>query len=188
MKQYPLKTTVLDSAVNEVYLFHGTTKSVADIIVNKGFETRQASEIVKNQPNNGMFGTGIYFSENSSKSNQYVACPICSGNAIGQTRKHPCTDTAEKIEKAGGYVMIIARVLLGDSHICKTYNESDYKGKDKPPKKPDSDKYYDSIFAECKKNVPSAHHLNYREFIVYEDSQIYPEFLVYYSRLPQVPK
>jgi hypothetical protein len=178
LKKYPFKTTVLDSSVNEVYLFHGTTREIAEVIASRGFDTRMGSQLVTNKINNGMFGSGVYLAENFSKSNQYVACPLCSGNSISHVQS--CNCTSQDIERAGGYVMIVARVLMGDSHICIKYDESVYKGKDGPPLKPDG-KPYDSIFAEGQENFPG-HHLKYREFVVYESSQVYPEFLIYYTR------
>lgn len=54
---------------NERMLFHGS--SFINAIVQKGFDERHAYI-------GGMFGAGIYFAENSSKSNQYVY-----GNLIG---------------------------------------------------------------------------------------------------------
>jgi len=126
-----------------------------------------------------MFGNAVYLAENFSKSNQYVACPLCNGNSIG--RLNACNCTPQDIEKAGGYVMIVARTLLGDGHICINYSENLYKGKDMPPLKPGGKVHYDSIFAEGKENYPE-HHLTYREFVIYDSTQVYPEFLIYYTR------
>lgn len=50
--------------VNERLLFHGSPFIQA--IVNRGFDERHAYI-------GGMFGAGIYFAENSSKSNQVIA-------------------------------------------------------------------------------------------------------------------
>jgi hypothetical protein len=184
LKKYPLKTVLVDSSVNEVYLFHGTTREIAETIASKGFDTRLGCQLVTNRLPNGMFGSAVYFAESFSKSNQYVACPLCNGNSIGRGNKD-CNCSAQDIEKAGGYVMIVGRVLLGDSHICLHYDESTYKFKEKPPQKPDGS-YYDSIFAESRENFPD-HHLSYREFVVYEPAQIYPEFLIYYTRHSSPP-
>jgi len=172
--------------VNEVYLFHGTSREIAQIIIDKGFDTRQASEIVTNKPNGAMFGTAVYFAENSSKSNQYVACPICQGNAIGKL-KSTCDHTAAEVEQAGDYSMIIARVLLGDSHICLDYDESKYKHQIVAPLKDGKNEPYDSIFAESSKNFPQMKSLKFREFVIYNPQQVYPEFLVTYSRHSSPP-
>ena len=51
--------------INEIYLFHGTKKRNVEAIKTTGFDERVASD-------SGLFGSGIYFSENSSKSDEYV--------------------------------------------------------------------------------------------------------------------
>lgn len=178
IKKHPLQLGMLDETVNEVSLFHGTSKEVADLITESGFDCRQGAEIVTGHPSNSMFGTGLYFAENSSKSNQYVQCPVCGGNSIGN--KKPCTDSAESIYEAGGYTMILARVLLGDAQLCLEYDGKIYKKKEVAPLKADGT-HYDSIFAERK--IYGGNTLKYREFVVFDRSQIYPEFLIYYERL-----
>jgi len=185
LRKYPLKTTIIDSSVNEAYLFHGTTKEIAELIASKGFDTRLGCQLVTNKVPNGMFGNAVYLAENFSKSNQYVACPLCNGNSI--SRSSVCNCTPQDIENAAGYVMIVARAILGDGHICKNYTESLYKGKDMPPLKPDGKSRYDSILAEAQENYPE-HTLHYREIVIYDSTQVYPEFLIYYTRHLEKPK
>ena len=55
----------LDHAVNECYLFHGTTAETSKKIIANGFEERLAQLT-------GMYGAGAYFAEESSKSDQYT--------------------------------------------------------------------------------------------------------------------
>ncbi len=52
----------LHTSVGECYLFHGTSLTAVDAIVNTGFDPRLGG---------GCFGHGCYFAENSSKSDQY---------------------------------------------------------------------------------------------------------------------
>ncbi|EFC46818.1 predicted protein [Naegleria gruberi] len=62
----------LDSNVNEVYLWHGTTEVVKSIISEHGFDERLSAL-------SGLFGAGIYFADCCSKSDQY-----CVSNKDGE--------------------------------------------------------------------------------------------------------
>jgi len=172
---YPLLTPVLDRTVNEVYLFHGTSVEVANLILEGGFESRHVSEVVTGTQTKAMFGAGCYFAENSSKSNQYAPCPICRNGAI--PNRTLCHDSPEMIAKSRGYVMIFARVLLGYGHVCMKYDEKIYK-KDEPPQGPNGP--CDSVMAESRTNGGDA--VDYREFVVYNPALIYPEYVVHYTR------
>ncbi|XP_017461233.1 PREDICTED: tankyrase-2-like, partial [Rhagoletis zephyria] len=65
---------------NERMLFHGSP--FINAIVQKGFDERHAYI-------GGMFGAGIYFAENSSKSNQY-AYGYCGGNGCPLHKDRSC--------------------------------------------------------------------------------------------------
>lgn len=52
---------------NEVLLFHGTDSNAADKILMDGLDPRVSS--------NGLFGHGLYFAENASKSDEYTGQP-----------------------------------------------------------------------------------------------------------------
>eukprot|EP00435_Cladocopium_sp_Y103_P065565 s203_g27.t1 len=77
----------LDAKINEVLLIHGTTQDKVDQIANFGFDERLARE-------NGLYGQGVYFTDQSCKSFQY---------------------SGAKKQNAG--CLIIARVILG--HPCE---------------------------------------------------------------------
>ena len=75
---------------NEVFLFHGTKSNIVDFIIQQGFEERIAKD-------EGIFGAGIYFAENSSKSDEYITpdsnglcklflCRVCLGTPFVTTR------------------------------------------------------------------------------------------------------
>eukprot|EP00759_Apiculatamorpha_spiralis_P010308 PhF_6_TR17085/c0_g1_i1/m.26228 len=153
----------LDASANEVYLWHGTRAEVADIIIQNGFDERVANL-------RGFFGAAIYFAENSSKSDQY------------------CVD-----DPSGRYYIFLSRVLLG--HPCKgdnTSNDSMGDGSSNkidvrlneriPPERPEElgGGRYDSIVG-----VPSLATSKYREFVVYDRTQCYPEYLLVYRRTNQ---
>ena len=53
----------LDSAANEVLLFHGTDAEIVDKIIAEGLDSRLSS---------GIFGHGTYCASNASKSDEYA--------------------------------------------------------------------------------------------------------------------
>jgi len=170
----PVLTPSLDQHSNEYYLFHGTKWDVINIVKRKGFDERVGSVT-------GMFGAGIYFAENASKSNQYVPCPECGKGAIFTTGNCECEEVKSP------YGMILCRVILGDIHIAPKYDQEKYKGtKDKPVRRPPSKsenalELYDSVLGESK--LHGGDTLNYREFIVYDRFQVYPEYIIYFDRI-----
>jgi len=188
-KSYPLITECLDESVNEYYLFHGTSKNSLDPISELGFDERLSNV-------NGMFGPGIYFAENSSKSNQYIACPNCDGGSI-PTKTVSCRCEKKDIV----YCMILTRVCLGNPYVCCDYTpwkitKDDRMNKDKPNYSP----YPPNGCALCSSNPPQKqieHHSVYgvsedqdstsflrnREFVVYDGRLAYPEFLINYKRI-----
>ena len=76
----------LDAKINEVLVIHGTTSDKTTQIANFGFDERLARE-------SGLYGQGIYFTDQSCKSLQY------SGVQTWQNQSSGC--------------FIIARVILG---------------------------------------------------------------------------
>lgn len=92
--------------------------------------------------------------------------------------------------------MMIYRTSLGDAHVAVTYDSEKYKGIKsdskmvgfntikkivrRPPNKPNSNDAYDSIVGESIANGGSD--LAYREIILYERGQAYPEYLVIFKR------
>lgn len=64
----------LDPRVNEVYLFHGTTKEKADAIAQQGFDARVAST--------GLYGHGVYFAHEACKALQYAMLRVGDGAVV----------------------------------------------------------------------------------------------------------
>eukprot|EP00403_Amphidinium_massartii_P025727 CAMPEP_0178391804 /NCGR_PEP_ID=MMETSP0689_2-20121128/11352_1 /TAXON_ID=160604 /ORGANISM="Amphidinium massartii, Strain CS-259" /LENGTH=1180 /DNA_ID=CAMNT_0020012359 /DNA_START=96 /DNA_END=3639 /DNA_ORIENTATION=+ len=96
----------------------------------------------------GLFGAGLYFAESSSKSDEYVKC---------DDKSH--------------YPLIVARVTLGHVNYCDAKD---------PTVDPGRDKLLDSCLAGefhsvlgDRKKVRNT----YREFIVYDHYQVYPQFI-----------
>lgn len=80
--------------------------------------------------------------------------------------------------------MLVCRVTLGDTLVEKqyrgNYNPTDYWfGRRTEPDKPNGG-IFNGVIGESKKNGGSD--LVYREYVVYESSQVYPEYVVYFKR------
>jgi hypothetical protein len=163
-----------DPTANEFYLFHGLNHGFLDEITQFGFDPRHCSL-------DGMFGAGLYFADNSSKSNQYThsgTCKLTGMAGLGQQNQCSCKKTDEAC-------MLLCRVTLGEPLIEVKFRGNGvgefWNGRRKEPTKPDGS-LYNSVVGESKKNVPAAY-LMFREYIVYESSQVYPEYKVFYKRV-----
>lgn len=143
-------------AVNEHYLFHGTPVEYVDAIVHQGLDARLNKRAA--------FGSAIYAAESSTKSDSYA---------------DPQTERDINTEKK----MILLRMLLGEMYVL-----NDRKEFRRPPcKNCDSDRcadkshsnkgdwYYDSIVVDGQ--------WNFREFLVFEMSKCYPEYIISYRRV-----
>lgn len=160
----------LDAEANEYYLFHGLSHGIVDKIVESGFDERVSNLA-------GMFGCGIYFAEDSSKSMQYSHAADCQQvGAVYSGGSNQCTCmqslTAERC-------MFLCRVSLGTPWIRLAATD-----KDKPLRRPpdrDNGQLYDSVLGESRAWDPAAA-LDFREYIVYDRRQCYPEYLIRYVR------
>ncbi|CAN7999995.1 unnamed protein product [Ixodes pacificus] len=139
---------------NERMLFHGSP--FINAIVQKGFDERHAYI-------GGMFGAGIYFAENSSKSNQYVY-GTCGGTGCPIHKDRSCYICHRQ--------MLLCRVTLGKSFL----QFSAMKMAHAPPG-------HHSVIGR-----PSVGGLSYPEYVVYRGEQAYPEYLISYQiEKPQEP-
>ncbi|XP_076856793.1 poly [ADP-ribose] polymerase tankyrase-2-like isoform X2 [Brachyhypopomus gauderio] len=132
---------------NERMLFHGSP--FVNAIIHKGFDERHAYI-------GGMFGAGIYFAENSSKSNQYVygigggtGCPLHKDRSCYVCQRH----------------LLFCRVTLGKSFL----QFSAMKMAHSPPG-------HHSVSGR-----PSVNGLALAEFVIYRGEQAYPEYLITYQ-------
>ncbi|XP_031416703.1 poly [ADP-ribose] polymerase tankyrase-2 isoform X2 [Clupea harengus] len=139
---------------NERMLFHGSP--FVNAIIHKGFDERHAYI-------GGMFGAGIYFAENSSKSNQYVygigggtGCPLHKDRSCYVCQRH----------------LLFCRVTLGKSFL----QFSAMKMAHSPPG-------HHSVTGR-----PSVNGLALAEYVIYRGEQAYPEYLITYQILnPESP-
>jgi hypothetical protein len=174
LSDYPLLTPLLDGTANEYWLFHGCDAQILPILLFTGYDPRVSSL-------DGMFGGGFYLAENSSKSNQYIPCPGCGKNAIFHGEGCRCKDQ-ENLE----FSIVLYRAVLGDVHVAKLYDEKQYRIGDgkrrvrRPPYKENSHLLYDSVMGE--RVTFGGDRLKYREFILYEPGQAYPEYVIKFRR------
>uniref|UniRef100_A0A8P4K2F7 Poly [ADP-ribose] polymerase n=1 Tax=Dicentrarchus labrax TaxID=13489 RepID=A0A8P4K2F7_DICLA len=129
------------------YLFPGSP--FVNAIIHKGFDERHAYI-------GGMFGAGIYFAENSSKSNQYVygigggtGCPLHKDRSCYVCNRH----------------LLFCRVTLGKSFL----QFSAMKMAHSPPG-------HHSVTGR-----PSVNGLALAEYVIYRGEQAYPEYLITYQ-------
>ncbi|KAI0240850.1 hypothetical protein LSAT2_008355, partial [Lamellibrachia satsuma] len=148
--------------INEHFLFHGAKQEFLDTITQQGIDFRLN--------NRGMFGTGAYFCESSTKADQYA-------------------DPTDK-RTTGPHSMFLSKVILGHSYIAKKpdSNKPELKTK-RPPCVLHSDKqctlcgkteFHDSVMGTHRDDGSK---LLFREFIIYEEALNYPAYLITYKRM-----
>jgi len=102
----------------------------------------------------GLFGAGLYFAESCSKSDEYV-----------------------KPDAGMQYPLIVARCTLGRINYCPNMDPIKDPGRDKLESSCLRGEYH-SVLGDRKKAKGT-----YREFILYDHYQVYPHFIVWYTRL-----
>ncbi|KAK3577719.1 hypothetical protein CHS0354_002932 [Potamilus streckersoni] len=141
--------------INEYYFFHGTKVDKIDAICENGLDCRLGSE-------KAMLGTGVYGAESSTKADQY-------------------TD-AKQARTPGEKKMFLMRMVLGNMFVCTDPNPHKYR---RPPCKTcikddcanarHTEGYFDSVVGDMGKL--------FREFVVYDKNQCYPEYIITYARV-----
>ena len=101
----------------------------------------------------GLYGAGSYFACNACKSHQYAAAN---------------KDSAD-------LVMLVCRVSMGIPYCTAAQHGNARRAPDNPatPGRP-----FDSIFAEH--GIANSGKQHHNEFVVFDMSQVYPEFIVRY--------
>ena len=174
LKSHPPKTQVSSSDTNEIILFHGCAESRVQFILREGFDERVSNS-------DGRFGAGIYFAEDSSKSNQYIPCPWCGKGSV--TIPQPCSCLPNGMERV--YKILVVYVVMGDAEVVKVDQNFDEKYRIRRPRLKEGSEVerFDSIMGESKAFGGS--HLNFREYVVYDRRQVYPAYVVSYKRRKQ---
>ena len=160
---------VINSAIGECWLFHGTGQKVMPLIVQNGLTTKFASK--KTLVGYGALGKGIYCSDAFGKVATYVTCPHCQQNQ--------CQCSPEKREQSSKNkkemkAIFVTRVILG-----KVYMDKD-KSRTHAEELPEG---YHSAWGPYRESTPDSA-FDRNEFIVSEEAQIYPEFCVFYTDNP----
>lgn len=159
----------VDEAVNEAWLFHGTTKEAAQGIAENDFRLDLTGS------NAGtLYGKGIYLAENATKSDEYGEGPRGpAGEQEEQGYEAPRPPPGPPPPLVRESYILLCRSTLG-----KVYYTDDLK--------PDADELqrralsgeYDSVVGDRLKRVGT-----FRELIVYHDDLVYPEYIVHYERV-----
>ncbi|XP_045203463.2 uncharacterized protein LOC123556643 [Mercenaria mercenaria] len=157
---HPALDQDVHSEINEFLLFHGTKEENVITICNDGLDPRISN-------GDSMFGPGIYAAESATKADQYADDKGRRSAGKGNTKK-----------------MFLIRMVLGNSHICTKKNPNKFRRppcttciKDDCKNAGHAGKFghaYDSVVGDNKKL--------FREFIVYDSSLCYPEYLITYER------
>lgn len=154
-------TEPLDTNINEFRLFHGTGLAGVKGICGSNFRLKMAGTGATwkkdgEKAGTPLYGWGVYLAESSTKSDEYAE-EIKEGLPID----------------VGCYALLVCRAVGGLARLVDT-NEFD----------PDDlrtdifDGPYHSVFGDrvVKLGKP------YREIVVYDNAQIFPEFILYYKR------
>jgi len=156
-----VKTLGLDVQRNEVMLFtgmpsgQGNLPDIVKIIKHRGFTEKVAAE-------NGMYGLGLYFAERCSKADAYAG-------------RYQASSVGEQAS------MVLARVTLGNPYITKSptphiRRPPTLSGNFDGQGYPSIERRFDSVIFDGTGK-------NYKEFIVYNGWQCYPEFAIIYKRV-----
>jgi hypothetical protein len=159
---------VINDAVGEVYLLHGTTEGIMKLIANGGFRPDLGANYgTKDHPRYGALGQGSYFSDAFGKVMTYTLCPRCLA--------YLCDCKGRDGKGLERYTML-TRTLLG---VPKSvfYQESQRKKSVKQIPKGKESVYGKVGFRAGRGNFTL---WDANEFLVKSADQIYPEFLVYW--------
>ncbi|CAL1548252.1 unnamed protein product [Lymnaea stagnalis] len=152
--------------VNEHYLFHGTKKALTDALCQHGPDPKLCTH--------AMLGAGLYFAEASMKSDQYA------------DERDNRTPSGEELK------IFLMRVLLGNTYIITRDHQRFKKGADRLKRPPcaqcESDRCADVSHQHCDSvtldGSPGDNRVFFREFVVYDTSRCYPEYIITYKRKP----
>jgi len=156
----PVMTAAHGNAILAGAHLPGLTASANEFLMFHGTKPEAADSIAANHFDmafackTGLFGAGLYFAESSSKSDEY-----CQGDG------------------RGWFPMIFCRVALGRINYCPHVDPVKDPGRDKLESSCIGGEYH-SVLGDRKKARGT-----YREFVVYDHYQVYPHFIVWYSRV-----
>jgi len=162
-----LEGEALDASINEWYLFHGSRPAaLANILLANFRLTLAGSGATWKDPGKALgtplYGFGLYFAERITKADEYA-------HAIQEGDPLPVSSGAEDL-----YAVLLCRVLGGRSNLVTTNEiERDKLRKDV------FDGPYHSVFGDRVSSLGKP----YKEVVVYDKDQTFPEYLLVYSRV-----
>lgn len=155
-------TEDLDPSINEWRLLHGAKVDALRGICSNNFRLKMAgSGATWKEPGKAsgkpLYGYGVYLAESSTKSDEY----------------------AEMIEEGlpadvGCHAMLVCRVVGG---LCRVVDTNEFDTEEL--RRDIFDGPYHSVFGDRVKKLGKP----YREIVVYDNAQIFPEFIIYYERI-----
>eukprot|EP00435_Cladocopium_sp_Y103_P023365 s3260_g5.t1 len=146
----------LDRNVNEVFLLHGTTADKIDMITQYGFDQRMARE-------SGLYGQGVYFTDQSCKSMQYSGAPY---GTLGY--------------------FILSRVVLGHPHIATGAMKNEKVEPFRDDNDPSQGRSNSVVVNPGTDNGGQGAQRAqvHREFVLFNSHQAYPELVVCFKLQP----
>jgi hypothetical protein len=156
------RDAMVEDAVPLIDMFGPLDTDANEFLLFHGSKPSAVEEICKNNFNvqlagsnaGTLYGPGLYLAENSSKSDEYAA------------------DDDSGIYK-GLYAMLLCRVACGRI----LYTDALSPDKDSLTKQCTLKKRYDTVLGDREKTKGT-----YREFVVFNSSQVYPECVILYRR------
>jgi len=148
----------LDERVNEWWLFHGSSEASCLSICEKNFALDLAGSGATWKRSSGsgssLYGPGVYFAERITKADEY---------AVGSAGENGSTV----------YTVLLCRVVAGSPRVCTT-NQIDAERLREDILGGRHHSVLGDRVTELKKP--------FREIVVYDTDQVYPEFLLTYTR------
>jgi len=155
-----LEDTPMVDSCNEWFLFHGASQDNCLKICQENFNLAHAGTGATWKDASGkgrsLYGHGVYFADRITKADEY-SDEVPFGNRY-----------------AGCHTLLISRVIGGRTQYCDT-NEINTEALQKQVIQGP----FHSVFGDRVTKLKKP----YREFVVYDSMQCYPEYIVYYNRL-----
>jgi len=141
------RSNPVNPAINEHYLWHGTSPEGAVGITDTDFQLKRAGTA------HGMlFGPGIYLSESCMKADEYT-----------------------RADGRGWFPLVLCRVILGNVNYCDVADPKKHPRGIEASCRPGGG--FHCVLGDREKVRQT-----FREFVVYDSHQVYPEYIVWYIR------
>ena len=163
---------IINPVINESLLFHGTGKDVMKIITNTNFDP-EFTEYSRFK-GYGRMGLGAYFTDQAAKAITYVRCRKCGKSTECNCLKSNGTPVLR--------ALFLCRVVLGNVKVKPSskwdrhaHNQELLLGSAPLSKIKGNDTRDSRGFHSLKDYEPNS------SFVARTESQVYPEFIVYYT-------